>query len=249
MKKRSLLSILLAALLVFSLGLNALAAGSDNNASDPSDNGTAVEDSHETDNSASEATQEDRNEAQIAEEIQNLEENGTVSVSGSRPLRTDELRQIAEKNGGLSVSVANASWHFNSITNPDIEFNPRMTVGGEHSDITQKLGNVEGIVVSFEHSGVLPGTAYVVIAVDYAVGTPLYFYYYNPATAGFEYQGSTVVENGGYAVVTLTHCSDYVLTATPLHNAEQAQAGGTPAGSTAAQSAAGTLDVTPHTGL
>ena len=150
MKKRSLLSILLAALLVFSLGLNALAAGSDNNASDPSDNGTAVEDSHETDNSASEATQEDRNEAQIAEEIQNLEENGTVSVSGSRPLRTDELRQIAEKNGGLSVSVANASWHFNSITNPDIEFNPRMTVGGEHSDITQKLGNVEGIVVSIQ---------------------------------------------------------------------------------------------------
>ena len=255
--KKSLVSILLAALLVLSLGFNALAAGSDNNASEPSDTETVVEEeTDDTADSGEESTpaqpaEENRDEAQIAEEISTLETNGTVSISGVRSIRTDELAQIAEKNGRLSVSVANASWHFNSITNPDVEFNPKMTVGGEQPEITQKMGGVEGVVVSFEHSGVLPGTAYVGIAVDYAVGTPLYFYYYNPTTAGFEYQGSTVVENGGYAVVTLTHCSNYVLTTSPLHNMAITRTAPVNVDAAPAQSheAGKTLDVTPHTGL
>ena len=111
-------------------------------------------------------------------------------------------------------------------------------------------------MLRFAHNGVLPGAAYVGIAVSYAPGTRLYFYYYNRSTGLFEFQQSVTVENGGYVVVNLIHCSDYVLTTEPLSG--NVANGPTPAAGTgsgangAAQGKSagqGNLDSTPHTGI
>ena len=74
----------------------------------------------------------------------------------------------------------------------------------------------KGLVLSFDHSGVLPSVASVKIsALDkgFKPGQTLYFYYYNPTTKQIESFGKDAytVGSDGYVTVQIVHCSDYVL--------------------------------------
>jgi len=74
----------------------------------------------------------------------------------------------------------------------------------------------KGLVLSFDHSGVLPSVASVKIsALDkgFKPGQTLYFYYYNPTSKQIEplSTGAYTVDADGYVTVQIYHCSDYVL--------------------------------------
>ena len=74
----------------------------------------------------------------------------------------------------------------------------------------------KGLVLSFDHSGVLPSVASVKFSAQekgFKLGQTLYFYYYNPTTKQIESLGKDAytVGSDGYVTVQIVHCSDYVL--------------------------------------
>lgn len=74
----------------------------------------------------------------------------------------------------------------------------------------------KGLVLSFDHSGLLPSVASVKFSAlekGFKPGQTLYFYYYNPTTKQIESLGkdSYTVDADGYVTVQIYHCSDYVL--------------------------------------
>lgn len=74
----------------------------------------------------------------------------------------------------------------------------------------------KGLVLSFDHSGVLPSAASVKFSArekGFQPGQTLYFYYYNPTTRQIESLGKDAytVDADGNVTVKIYHCSDYVL--------------------------------------
>ena len=197
------------------------------------------------------ASSESKPEQEVVREtVNNLPQGGQATLETSSVIGSGELRKIMEKDGSMVVFSPQVSWHFNVLTNGDMDFNPGIEVGADIPDLQQKLGGKDATVIRFAHNGTLPGTAHVGIAVSYVPGTRLYFYYYNRSTGLFEYQQSATVENGGYVVVSLTHCSDYILTTEPLSgsvaNGPVPTTGAANGTNGAAQK---NLDSTPHTGI
>lgn len=170
-------------------------------------------------------------------------QNGVVTVDTTSPVSSASLRRVAEAGGQLNVFAGpGVLWHFVSITNPDVGLNPAVDIGADISDVRARMNGVPGTIIRFMHNGVLPGTANVALTVPYAPGTTLYFYYFNRSTQLFEFQQTAVVAQGGFVAVTLTHCSDYVLTTAPLTS-------GVANGPVPTTRNAGRLDGTPHTGI
>ncbi len=78
----------------------------------------------------------------------------------------------------------------------------------------------EGLVISFNHAGVLPAQASVRIYVgDLAEqGSSIFLYYFNQETGKLEtlpYSSSYRVDAEGYITINLIHCSDYVVLTKP----------------------------------
>lgn len=76
--------------------------------------------------------------------------------------------------------------------------------------------NNKGMVLSFDHSGLLPSVASVQFSAQekgFKPGQTLYFYYYNPSTYQIESLGKDAytVDAEGNVTVQISHCSDYVL--------------------------------------
>lgn len=74
----------------------------------------------------------------------------------------------------------------------------------------------DGIFIKFDHHGNLPGKASIRIKVNNKelVGKKLAFYYYNPETKEVEkVSDNIVVDEDGYAIIEIDHCSDYFLSA------------------------------------
>ena len=73
----------------------------------------------------------------------------------------------------------------------------------------------KGLVLSFDHSGVLPsvvGIKFSALEKGFKPGQTLYFYYYNPTTKQIDPLGSKyTVDAAGNITVQILHCSDYVL--------------------------------------
>ena len=74
----------------------------------------------------------------------------------------------------------------------------------------------KGLVLSFDHSGVLPSVANVKFSAKekgFLPGQTLYFYFYNPVTKQMESLGNDAytVDADGNVTVQISHCSDYVL--------------------------------------
>ncbi len=74
----------------------------------------------------------------------------------------------------------------------------------------------KGLVLSFDHSGLLPSAANVKFSVwekGFQPGQTLYFYYFNPTTKQIEplENGTYTVDADGNVTVQIYHCSDYVL--------------------------------------
>lgn len=96
------------------------------------------------------------------------------------------------------------------ITDPTIGFDAGISLTSKNDANIKKLA-ADAVVVSFAHSGALPGKATIELAVDLADGT-YYLYYYNEA-AGKPELADMVTVKDGKATFSITHCSDYFISA------------------------------------
>lgn len=99
------------------------------------------------------------------------------------------------------------------IKDPSIKVNMNATVGAEETTTLKAQLKGSNLVVSFDHSGNLPGVANVTVNVGdkFKAGDKVYLYYIN-ADGKVEYQEQVItVDENGNATFAISHCSDYVL--------------------------------------
>lgn len=84
-------------------------------------------------------------------------------------------------------------------------------IGQSATPLVKKL--INPLYISFAHSGELPGKAsvYVRVGTQYKEGDLLSLYYYNPENDKLELAAGNIKVQAGYAIMELTHCSDYFL--------------------------------------
>lgn len=99
------------------------------------------------------------------------------------------------------------------ITDVNISMAVRLTT--EVAQVNRVTPNNLGLVLMFDHSGVLPSTASVTFSAKekgFKPGQTLYFYFYNPTTGQIEPQEKQyTVDPDGMVTVQISHCSNYVL--------------------------------------
>ncbi len=153
-------------------------------------------------------------------------ENVEVTINANK-----EILEAAKENlSDVTIKIKDAdtqqmaySWTFKGAdlaksTTPMTDVNIAMSVHltTEVSKVDIITPNNKGLVLSFDHSGLLPSVASVKFSAlekGFKPGETLYFYYYNPATKQIESLGNDayVVDADGTVTVQIVHCSDYVL--------------------------------------
>lgn len=150
-----------------------------------------------------------------------------LSLSCLNGMQVDTSVLAAAKEKGIKVQISYvdstgttlATWSFDKITNAGKTFNPVLSIGTTVSEIDKRLSSLNNnyLTLSFNYSGDLPGTAEMTLFLNgsqlakYPNGSTLYYYYYNPSTKLFELVDSAVVNNNSIEL-TMTHCSEYILT-------------------------------------
>lgn len=119
------------------------------------------------------------------------QEDGTVWSFNGADIKDENLEGI----GNIKISVKNVAEEENQDTINNIDAKAK--------------------VIHFDYHGVLPGKASVKVKVDNpqdVMGKDLTFYYFNPETQKPEkIQGPLSVDNDGFVIVEIEHCSDYFL--------------------------------------
>ena len=99
------------------------------------------------------------------------------------------------------------------VTDVNISMAIRLTT--EVSQVNRVTPDNKGLVLMFDHSGVLPSVASVTFSAKekgFKPGQKLYFYYYNQKTGQIDAQNQEyTVGPDGMVTVQISHCSNYVL--------------------------------------
>ncbi|WMJ22166.1 discoidin domain-containing protein [Paludicola sp. MB14-C6] len=151
--------------------------------------------------------------------------NGNVTVDLLKPeiISKDILKaakeqkktvtfDIVNSNGNLKYSWAIDGKNVNEIKDVNLEL--KVSEIKANANIQKAANNESGLVLSFSHSGSLPTDTQVKVYVgdQFKDGDKLHFYYFNEAKGQLEKIADEIVVKGGYAIVSINHCSDYVLT-------------------------------------
>lgn len=165
-------------------------------------------------------------EAALTEAVAQAEAGKTLTVTATNPvsLATSILQAAKEKGVGITVNASSYTWSIPSITDANSALSTTETTvfGKEGAVVAKYLGtSAAAMQVNFSHSGTLPGLATITIknvAGNFPEGTKLiYVYYHNEATGKLEKQGGAGHLNAdGSVTFNISHCSDYVLSATEL---------------------------------
>ena len=141
------------------------------------------------------------------------------------------FEQVKASGKTFTIHVAGSdgknlySWTFdgNEITDTTIDVNLALAVSSSEDNqaIKEALGGNQGTVLSFAHEGNLPAEATVKVDVSasFQPGETAWLPHdYNPELNVMQAMGDGyVVDENGYVEVSITHCSDYVLTKTQLN--------------------------------
>ncbi len=99
------------------------------------------------------------------------------------------------------------------VTDVNISMSIRLTT--EVAQVNKVTPTNKGLVLMFDHSGVLPSVASVTFSAKekgFQPGQKLFFYYYNPKTGQIDAQNQEyTVGPDGMVTVQIFHCSNYVL--------------------------------------
>ena len=148
-------------------------------------------------------------------------QNASINNSGSLKLEKVDSNNTITYNYRDYKNKIIYSWifdkseieKFNNI-NLDMDF---------ESEIEEQISNLDSDtkILSFSHQGLLPNNTWVKVYVNdkYNPNDKLNMYYYDADIELLRYKGSYVVDNDGYIVIDIEHCSDYILTGTIVQDA------------------------------
>jgi len=148
-------------------------------------------------------------------------QNASINNSGSLKLEKVDSNNTTTYNYRDYKNKIIYSWifdkseieKFNNI-NLDMDF---------ESEIEEQISNLDSDtkILSFSHQGLLPNNTRVKVYVNdkYNPNDKLNMYYYDADIELLRYKGSYVVDNDGYIVIDIEHCSDYILTGTIVQDA------------------------------
>ncbi|MBW6410310.1 hypothetical protein [Clostridium weizhouense] len=126
----------------------------------------------------------------------------------------------------LVIESGNCTWNFDTndlinISKMKTNFNSKVENNSSNASKINRLTNgADTANIYFNYNGILPGKAKVEIKVGEEFdGSDRYLYYYNPSKNVLELVSSNVNVKDGKAVFIITHCSDYVLSKTPINGA------------------------------
>ena len=159
---------------------------------------------------------------EVIEEIKASEEKEIkVEVNNKEKIVDKEVfKAIAGRDKNISFTEEDGTvWTFSG---KDIKTDKLDSVKLSVSNIPTKEDKVEiekltddAVFIKFDHHGVLPGKAPVKVQVDKKkdlVGRKLTFYHYNEETKKIEKISYNVtVDENGYVILEIDHCSDYFL--------------------------------------
>jgi len=151
-----------------------------------------------------------------------------IKDSSSKTMTKKVFEEAAAGNKQLEFSVMeNDKLKYSWLFDKDIDLDNAKDID-LHIDVLSAnqvsyqtlIGDSTAIIIRFAHDGVLPAKATIKIDVGdtYKNGDVLYFYFYNSAANAFEEQKQTVVVEDGYATISITHCSDYIISETKLNS-------------------------------
>ncbi|MCI8394019.1 MAG: hypothetical protein HFH86_00875 [Bacilli bacterium] len=119
-----------------------------------------------------------------------------------------------QKEKGKNISVEESL---------NIDADLRLSLNAITKDTQEIENRVEQnkLIITFDHHGELPLEATVKLNVKkrFANHEKLYLYYYNPEEDQIEYIAHNVEVKDGYVEFTISHCSDYFLTAAVVNDA------------------------------
>lgn len=164
----------------------------------------------------------------------NVAKDAIANMATNIRVDTDILAAAKTNQADLTIRIKDAdtqqiayTWTFKGedlakstipVTDVNISMAVRLTT--EVPQVNKVTPDNKGLVLIFDHSGVLPSTANVTFSAKekgFQPGQNLYFYYYNSTTGQIESQGQQrTVDTDGNVTVQITHCSNYVLLQNPV---------------------------------
>lgn len=157
-----------------------------------------------------------------------LEYRVTGSTKVSETRQKEVYSNIKGKDKKFTFSFADKDknsaykWSFNgtNIKNTDKTVDFNIVINPDNPSVINCVDKgIEEVDLHFSQEGELPGEAMISVAVSkYINAEKLYLYYYNPAISSLELVTDNVLMEDGFATFSLSHCSDYILTATMLRS-------------------------------
>ncbi|MBW7571357.1 beta strand repeat-containing protein [Caproiciproducens faecalis] len=153
-------------------------------------------------------------------------ENAAVTINANKEIL--EAAKVNQTDVTIKIKDADTqqlaySWTFkgedlakSAIPMTDVNISMSVHLTTEVPKVNAITPTNKGMVLSFDHSGLLPSVASVKFSAlekGFKPGQTLYFYYYNPTTQQIESLGKDAytVDADGNVTVQISHCSDYVL--------------------------------------
>lgn len=168
------------------------------------------------------------NNTEILEEVKNSKDTEVNINAFQAGQVSKEIFNFAKKNNNtliFNVFGENEkllySWTFEGrlLGEASNDANLNLNI---YKNISKKIKyaskNIDGLMLSFDHEGALPGEASVKIYVGdkFKNGEELMLYFCNDDKQSFEFISSGIIVKDGYATIKINHCSNYVLTANEI---------------------------------
>lgn len=162
--------------------------------------------------------------------ISDLKDSGKseVKIEVSKPVVVDEklFTAAGQAKKDMTFAVVDNSgellyqWEFDGkqITLPQVAMSLGIQISSLGDKGTETIGALakkdEGMVLAFQHAGLLPGPAKVTVnvAARFENGAKLNYYYYNPSAKRLELVAKGLTVSAGKVTLPQTHCSEYLLT-------------------------------------
>ncbi len=145
-------------------------------------------------------------------------------------LAAEKFKEMKNENKDITITIKDQDgrdiykWIFtkeNLLSSPqnitDVDLTISISQVPDNDKISNNLGDVNGLVLSFGHDGTLPAQATVKIYVGdqegVKPGDQLYLYHFNHESGKLEtlpFSTTFIVDEEGYLTITILHCSDYV---------------------------------------
>ncbi|SEN12815.1 glycoside hydrolase family 2 TIM barrel-domain containing protein, partial [Hydrogenoanaerobacterium saccharovorans] len=163
----------------------------------------------------------------LGEKLASSSKGTDISVRSDYKVATGFLNELM-KNKDKSVTL-NGDWYSWTFDGKKVEnnipgviwFDTRISTDSPNADAIGKLtGEADTTNLYFIYEGNLPGETVIRVQLEKYAGKPVYVYYHNPEKGRLELiQAEVKADEDGWIEFSITHCSDYVVSASAIKGA------------------------------